>query len=264
MNAEVYDVHPRVGTIGVRRTPVKMRAEDPPVTRDTATPTDRPGRPARLHRDHVLRAAVALADEEGIGAVHMRGLAERLGVVPMALYKHVANKDELLDGMADVVIAEIEPPEPPAADWKPTVRRRVLAARRTMLRHPWARGVIESRTTRSPVVLAHLDSVAALFLAGGLSADLVHHAMHAIGSRVWGFTQDVFDAPDAPPPDPEAMAVLADRLPSLAVVAGAVRHDGDSTVGAGCDDQFEFEFALDLLLDGIERLHAAGWSSRRR
>lgn len=222
-------------------------------------------RPTRLNREWVLTEAVALADAEGIAAVSMRNLADRLGVVPMALYKHVANKDELLDAMIDVLIGAIEPRPAATEDWKPAVRRRVLAARRTMLGHPWARPVIESRTTKSVAVLEHLDSVAELFLAGGLSADLTHHAMHAIGSRVWGFTQDVFDTPDPDPgstrPDPETRRLLAQRLPSLALVADAVNHDHGSVVGAGCDDQFEFEFALDLLLDGIERLHARHWTS---
>lgn len=219
-------------------------------------------RPTRWNRDAVLRSAVALADRDGIEAVSMRNLADHLGVVPMALYKHVADKEALLDGMVDVVVGEIGPVEL-EEPWKDAVRARVLTARETLRVHPWARVVFESRTSRSPVVLGYLDSIAALFLRGGLSADLTHHVMHALGSRVWGFTQDLFDDPtgDAPPPDPERMAELVARMPALAAVAGAVRHE-DSAIGYGCDDQFEFEFALDLLLDGIERRHAAGWSSR--
>ncbi len=230
---------------------------------------------ARLSRDAVLHRAVAFADEHGIDALSMRSLADALGVVPMALYKHVLNKQALLDGMVDVVITEIGATQNGAAQigpaartastrWRAAVRARILAARATVQRHPWARRVIETRTARSPVVLQYLDSISALFLAGGLSADLTHHAMHAIGSRVWGFTQDVFDT-DAPsvPMDPAVVAELAARLPSLAAVAGAVRHDTASAVGYGCDDQFEFEFALDMLLGGIERHHRAGWTSTR-
>jgi AcrR family transcriptional regulator len=181
----------------------------------------------------------------------------------MALYKHVANKEALLDGMVDLVIGDIEPRPEVDGAWKAAVRHRILAARRTLLVHPWARPVIESRTARSLAVLDHLDSVAQLFLAGGLSADLTHHAMHAIGSRVWGFTQDVFDSPDpsAAVPDAAAIEQLTARFPALAAVAGAVGHDAESVVGAGCDDQFEFEFALDVLLDGIERLDAQRWTS---
>ena len=104
----------------------------------------------RLNRDRVLRTAVALADEAGIEAVSMRKLAEELGVVPMALYKHVASKEELLDGMVDIVVGEIDPPAV-GADWKGAVRQRILSARRSLQRHPWASGVIESRTNPSPV-----------------------------------------------------------------------------------------------------------------
>ncbi|MEH0829801.1 TetR/AcrR family transcriptional regulator, partial [Micromonospora sp. CPCC 205714] len=118
-----------------------------------------------LTRDRVLRAAVALADQTGIESLSMRNLAQDLGVVPMALYKHVANKDELLDGMIDIVVGEIDPPV--AGDWKQAIRRRVLSARRVLLRHPWASLAIESRTTATPAVLAYLDSTVGALRAGG-------------------------------------------------------------------------------------------------
>ncbi|SBT67775.1 transcriptional regulator, TetR family [Micromonospora sediminicola] len=221
-----------------------------------------------LSRDRILRAAVALADGAGIESLSMRNLAQDLGVVPMALYKHVANKDELLDGMIDVVVGEIAPPEPDT-DWKPALRRRVLAARQVMRRHPWAPLAIEARNMATVAVLAYLDSVVGTLRAGGLSVDLTHHVMHAMGSRVLGFSQELFDdarragrsgAVESGPPaalPPEAAA----RFPHLAAVAAAASHDDDSVVGSGCDDQFEFEFALDLLLDGVERLHRRGWTS---
>src|SRR5947209_18603646 len=101
-------------------------------------------RRAVLNRERVLRAAVTLADEAGIDAVSMRNLAQELGVVPMALYKHVANKDELIDGMVDVVVGEIDPPVP-GGDWESGVRPRILSARRPPLRPPWACRVIASR-----------------------------------------------------------------------------------------------------------------------
>lgn len=108
----------------------------------------------------------------------------------------------------------------------------------------------------------------ALFRAGGLSADLTHHVMHAMGSRLLGFSQELFDAspgPGADPaPDPAALRALADAYPHLAEIAGAAAHDDGSVVGAGCDDRFEFEFALDLLLDGFEQLHHRGWTSADR
>jgi AcrR family transcriptional regulator len=210
---------------------------------------------APLSRQRVLQAAVAVADDGGVEALSMRKLAQELGVVPMALYKHVANKDELLDGMVDVVVLEIDPP-PSGTDWKTAIRRRVLSARSAMLRHPWASRVIESRTNPTPTVLAYMDSMIGMFRAGGFSVDLTHHAMHAMGSRLLGFTQELFD--DSVDLDPEATAVmvqqLAGRYPSITELVMAITHDEASVVGQGCDDQFEFEFALDLLLDGLERL----------
>ena len=218
-----------------------------------------------LNRDRVLRAAVALADEAGLDALSMRTLAQRLGVAPMALYKHVANKEELLDGMVDVIVGEIEPPGP-GAGWKDGVRERVLSARRSLQRHAWASAVIESRAHASLVVLGHMDAVMGLFRAGGFSVDLTHHVMHALGTRMWGFTQEVFPTPAAPGDPQEQAAVLAQfatRFPHIVemVTAGAAAHADGSAVGGGCDDQFEFEFALDVLLDGFERLHERGWTS---
>jgi AcrR family transcriptional regulator len=198
----------------------------------------------------VLQAAVALADDGGVEALSMRRLAQDLGVVPMALYKHVANKDELLDGVVDVVVAQIEPPAS-GTHWKPAVRQRVLSARQVLLRHPWAARVIESRRAPTPAVLAYLDSMIGLFRGGGLSIDLTHHVMHTMGSRILGFSQELFDDDSGgEPPPPE----LLQAFPHVAEMAMAAAHT-DDVVGSGCDDQFEFEFALDLLLDGIERLH---------
>ena len=207
-----------------------------------------------LSRERVLGAAVALADEGGVESLSMRRLARVLGVVPMALYKHVANKDELLDGMVDLVVGEIDPPAGGTA-WKPAVRQRVLSARRALLRHPWASRVLESRTNPTPAVLAYMDSMMGLFRAGGFSVDLTHHAIHAMGSRLFGFTQELFDdtGDASAPPDPDALRALA-TFPHIIELVQAITHDQASVVGPGCDDQFEFEFALDLLLDGLERL----------
>lgn len=216
-----------------------------------------------LNRQRVLDAGVALADKIGIDAVSMRRLAQELDVVPMALYKHVANKEQLVDGMVELLISEIALPEP-GLSWRSGVRARVLSARRALGRHPWARQAIESRTAKTPAVLGYLDSVIGLFLAGGFSEDLTHHVMHAFGSRVWGLTQDVFEddpAHPAPEMDAETVAQLAALYPNVARMAFAAAHDRTSVIGQGCDDQFEFEFALDLLLDGFERLHADGWTS---
>ncbi|TXN30495.1 TetR family transcriptional regulator [Lacisediminihabitans profunda] len=228
-------------------------------------------RRVRLNRDRVLRAAVSLADEIGIEALSMRRLAQELDVVPMALYKHVQNKEELLDGMVEMIVGEIDPPVRDA-DWKSAVRQRVLSARRALQRHPWARQVVESRTTKTPAVLDYMDSFTGMFLAGGFSVDLTHHVMHAIGGRMWGFTQELFDDTASPQAEPSAevpaevraamLEQMAARYPNIVAIATSMDHDDDSVVSHGCDDQFEFEFALDLLLDGFERLRDQGWTSR--
>ena len=207
-----------------------------------------------LSRERVLRAAVALADRGGVESLSMRKLAHELDVVPMALYKHVVNKDELLDGMIDVVVAEIDPPMQ-GADWKTALRERILSARRSLLRHPWASRVMESRTEPTPTVLAYMDSMIGILLDGGFTIDQVHHAMHAMGSRMMGFTQELFnDTTDSTPEmEAETYGAMATAFPNIYRLYLTVSHDDASVVGPGCDDQFEFEFALDLLLDGLER-----------
>jgi AcrR family transcriptional regulator len=208
-----------------------------------------------LSRERILATAVALADREGADSLSMRRLAQELDVVPMALYKHLANKGEMLDGMLDVVVGEIDPARTDT-DWKTAVRDRILSARRALLRHPWASRVMESRTQPTPVVMAYMDSMIGMFIAGGFSIDLTHHAMHAMGSRMMGFSQELFnDQSDGEEPmPPEMIEAMAATFPSIYELYMAVSHDDASTVGPGCDDQFEFEFSLDLMLDGIERL----------
>ena len=208
-----------------------------------------------LTKDRVLRTAVALADQGGVEALSMRKLAQALDVVPMALYRHVANKDELLNGLVDVVVGEIDPPLD-VADWKTAMRERILSARRALHRHPWASKVMESRTTPTPVVLGYMNSMIGLLRTGGFSLDLTHHVLHAMGSRTFGFTQELFNDPADVDPEAEAQMweAVAGTYPYIYEIFTTISHDDRSVVGAGCDDQFEFEFALDLMLDGIERL----------
>jgi len=208
-----------------------------------------------LTKERILRAAVALADEDGVDSLSMRRIAQELGVVPMALYKHVASKDEMLDGMVDVVVGEIDAPLEDA-DWRTTIRERVLSARRALLRHPWASRLIESRTAPTPTVIGYMDSMIGILLRGGFSIDLTHHAMHAMGSRLLGFSQELFDDTPDDPPEIQAIArqQMAEAYPNISEMVAAIRHDDETVVGLGCDDQFEFEFALDLMLDGLERL----------
>jgi AcrR family transcriptional regulator len=213
--------------------------------------------PARgpLTKERILGTAVALADEGGVDSISMRKVAQELGVVPMALYKHVANKDEMLDGMVDVVVGEIDPPLADA-DWKTAIRERVVSARRALLRHPWASKVIESRTNPTPTVIGYMDAMIGILRNGGFSIDLTHHAMHAMGSRMLGFSQELFDDSPEDPPAVQAIQAqwMAETYPNITEMVAAISHDDASVVGMGCDDQFEFEFALDLMLEGLERL----------
>jgi AcrR family transcriptional regulator len=211
-----------------------------------------------LTKGRILRASVALADEVGVESLSMRRLAQELGVVPMALYKHVANKDELFDGMIDVVVGEIDPPIE-GADWKTTMRERILSARRALLRHPWASSVLESRGEPTPTVIGYTDSMMGVFLDGGFSVDLMHHAMHVMGSRILGFSQELFDDTASMPADEaaEIWTQMAEYYPNIAkLIPVAMGTHEEPVVGGGCDDQFEFEFALDLVLEGLERLRS--------
>lgn len=216
-----------------------------------------------LSKERVLGAAVSLADQGGIESLTMRNLAHELGVEAMSLYYHVANKEAVLDGVVEVILSEIEQsvttidgPSAPG-DWKRAMRMRILAAREVLLRHPWAPAVIEGRTTMSPATVRYFDAVLGLFREGGFSYDLAHHALHALGSRALGFTQELFDPNDTQGGEEDSMAMLeqmADQVPHIVGMMMEVAHDDpDSTLG-WCDDQTEFEFGLDLILNGLEGL----------
>lgn len=225
-----------------------------------AEPGSQPRLP--LSRERVLQAAIKIADSSGIESLTMRRLAEELGAEAMSLYYYLANKNDLLDGIADAVVAEINDvagtiDAPSAgANWKTAVRRRILSAREVLLRHPWAPRVFETRTSTSQAVLLYYDGLLGLMRDGGFSYDLIHHALHALGSRALGFSQELFD-PSAGTSDEETAAALegmADKIPHLVAMFMEVAHDDpDSTLG-WCDDQTEFEFGLDLILDGLDKM----------
>jgi AcrR family transcriptional regulator len=227
------------------------------VTREAATTERR----APLTRDRVLRTAIELADRDGIEALSMRRLGQELGVDAMALYRHIQNKDDLLDGIVEMIVGQIERAGP-NAEWKTALREQAMAARRVMLRHPWARRVLEERATGGPTFLAYIESVLATLLDGGFSIDVAHHALHVLGSRIFGFNQDVFEDSAEPDPSPEAAAMLVRALaayPRITELAGSVSHDG---VLGKCDDDFEFTFGLDLILDGLERHRTTAGTAR--
>ena len=228
--------------------PVASRAEPGPVPR---TP---------LSRERVLRAAIRIADESGIESLTMRRVAEDLGAEAMSLYYHVASKEDLLDGIADAVVAEINDAVgglgvPSAgAQWKAAARQRILAARQVLLRHPWAPRVFETRTSTSLAVLHYYDGLVRLMRDGGFSWDLIHHATHALGSRALGFSQELFD-PGTGSTDDQAAALegLASQIPHLVGMLMEVAHDDPESTLGWCDDQTEFEFGLDVILDGLDR-----------
>jgi AcrR family transcriptional regulator len=214
-----------------------------------------------LSRERVLRAAIKIADESGIESLTMRRLAEDLGAEAMSLYYHVANKESLLDGIADAVVAEIndvvdalDTPSAGAA-WKTAVRQRILSAREVLLRHRWAPRVLETRTSTGIATLLYIDGLLGLMRDGGFSYDQIHHALHALGSRALGFAQEMFE-PSAGTSDEAATAALAglaEQIPHIVGMVMEVAHDDpDSTLG-WCDDQTEFEFGLDIILDGLDR-----------
>jgi AcrR family transcriptional regulator len=220
-----------------------------------------------LSRRRVLRAAVRLVDRDGLEALTMRRLAQEVGVEAMSLYHHVANKEAVFDGVVEVILEEImaavekaEAPSP-EEDWQAALRTRILTAREVFLRHRWAPQVLETRTITSPVFIAYYDQIVAILRAGGFSFDLAHRALHVLGSRALGFTQELFQPDSGTTANAEAavmMEQMADRFPNLVgMLADAIHDDPDGTLGF-CDDQFEFEFALDLILEGLEQRRAAG------
>jgi AcrR family transcriptional regulator len=222
-----------------------------------------------LSRERALAAATALADAEGLKALTMRRLAADLGVEAMSLYYHLPGKEGLLDGLAETVIGEIDAAvarsaaaSGDAGDWRASLRRRFLAARQVMLRHPWAPGVLGSRRTIPFGVYAYYDAIVGTLLDGGFSPRVAHRALHAFGSLALGFAQEIFSpasaggATDVDAAEAELPA-MAEALPHLTAMMAAEAHDvTDPTLG-WCDSQVEFEFTIDLLLDGIARARPA-------
>jgi AcrR family transcriptional regulator len=214
-----------------------------------------------LSRERALAAAVTLADAEGLKALTMRRLAADLGVEAMSLYYHLPGKEGLLDGLVETVIGEIVDAVGagrPEADWRTSLRRRFLTARTVMLRHPWAPGLLGSRPAIPAGLFAYYEEIVATLVGGGISFRIAHRALHAFGSLALGFSQEVFSPATAggalEPELTEAnLAAMAEALPNLTAMMAAEAHAvTDPTLG-WCDSQVEFEFTIDLLLDGIGR-----------
>jgi AcrR family transcriptional regulator len=208
-----------------------------------------------LSRERVLRAAVELADRGGVEALSMRKLGQELGVDAMALYRHVRGKDDLLDGVVEQVVGEIQRPIV-ADDWKAGLRGQAMAARAVMLRHPWARRVLEERGTSGPAALAHIEAVLATLLGAGFSIETAHHALHVLDSRIFGFNQALVEDSTPAQPSPAVAAATIRALagyPSITELAQSVSHEG---VLGRCPDSGECAFGHHLSRAGLDRLHA--------
>jgi AcrR family transcriptional regulator len=217
---------------------------------DADTPATRPA----LSRERVLAAALVLADEVGIGALSMRKLGEALGVEAMSLYRHVANKDAILDGIVDLLASEFEPPAA-GQDWKQAMRRRAISAHLALMRHPWATPLIVSRANVGPAMLRYVDATIGCLREAGFSWAMADHAWNAIDSYIHGYTLQKLNFPFEPEEYATAARAFlpmipADRFPylngmSMQVIDG--HHDGLHRI----------EFGLDLILDGLETLRKA-------
>ncbi|MEV6388706.1 TetR/AcrR family transcriptional regulator C-terminal domain-containing protein [Nocardia xishanensis] len=210
-------------------------------------PADR----ARLTRERVLQAAVRLADEQGLGALSMRKLAQTVGVEAMSLYNHVANKDDLLDGIADLVVAEMAVPEI-GGDWRAALRTRAVSAHEVLRRHPWATGLIGSRVNVGPAMLRYIDATLGCLRSAGFTYQQADRAWNAMDAHIYGFTLRESTFPLEPAEYISAATYFLPRIPESThphmnaltrlVIDG--EHDGVA----------EFEFGLELILDGLERL----------
>ena len=215
-----------------------------------ATQTD--PRRAPLTRERVLAAAIDLADRDGIASLSMRKLAQDLGVEAMSLYHHVANKDAILDGLIDLVFGEIDLPVG-EADWKAAMRRRAISDREVLRRHPWATGLMESRSTPGPATLRHHDAVLGILRNAGFPLELAAHAYSLLDSYIYGFalqeTSLPFNTPEETAEVAQAMMAEfpADAYPHLTEIA--VEH----VLQPGYSYASEYLFGLDLILDGLER-----------
>jgi AcrR family transcriptional regulator len=222
-----------------------------------ALKTDISARPrAGLSKDRVLRAAIKLADKSGIESLSMRKLAQELAVEAMSLYNHVRNKDDILNGMVDVVFSEIDMPSA-AANWSMAMRQRAISARQALLRHPWAIGLMESRVQPGPATLRHHDAVLRSLRTAGFSVEMAAHAYSVLDSYIYGFTLNELTLPFESSDKVAEVAgnimreFAAGEYPYLAEMA--VEH----AMKPGYNYGDEFEFGLDLIIDGLERAYSA-------
>ena len=215
-----------------------------------------PGRAKRepkvsLSRERALTVAVALADRDGIAAVTMRKLANELGVEAMSLYHHVANKDEILDGMIDFVFAEIDVPRSDLS-WKVAMRERGASVRAALTRHPWSISIMESRTSPGPATLRHHDAVIGCCRAAGFSLPMTAHAFSMIDSYIYGFVMQEINLPFDSGDDLHDLAASMEPLLSAGTYPHFIEFVTNHALQPGYVYGDEFDFGLDLILDGLE------------
>jgi AcrR family transcriptional regulator len=205
-----------------------------------------------LTRERVLRAAVRLADKGGLEALSMRRLGQELRVEAMSLYKHVVNKDDILDGVVDAVFSEIGLP-PDGSDWRTAMRDRAISARQVLLRHPWAIGLLDSRRNAGPATIRHHDAVIGSLRKGGFSIDMAAHAFSLLDSYIYGFVLQETSLPFRTPE--ELTALAASILPEAPTTEFPYFTEmaTEYALRPGYSYAKEFEFGLDLILDGLER-----------
>ena len=205
----------------------------------------------RLSRERVLRAAVAHADADGLEALTMRTLAEILDVAPMALYRHVAGKDDLIDAMVDVVFSEIGVPAG-GGDWKTSMRRRAIAVRDALSRHPWAVGLMESRRTPGPANLRHHDAVIGRLRAAGFSVQMSAHAYSLLDSYIYGFALTKLNLPFEHSRQVGELAEAMLQPFPVNEYPNLVEFLAEHVMKPGYDYSDEFEYGLDVVLDGLD------------
>jgi AcrR family transcriptional regulator len=207
----------------------------------------------RLTRERVLRAAIAQADAGGLEALSMRTLAEVLGVAPMALYRHVANRDDLVDGMVDIVFSEIDLPSS-GQDWRAAMRQRAISVRDVLSHHRWAIGLMESRANPGPANLRHHDAVIGSLRAAGFDMAMVAHAYSLLDGYIYGFALTTMNLPFESGDDVAEMAqTMLEPFP-VNEYPDLTAFIGDHAMKPGYDFGDEFEYGLDVILDGLERL----------
>jgi AcrR family transcriptional regulator len=213
-----------------------------------------------LSRERVLRAAIRLADESGVEALTMRKLAKELGVEAMSLYNHVANKSDILDGIVEIVFSEIELPAN-GVDWRTAMRQRAISTREALSRHRWAVGLMESRMTPGPANVRLHDSVLGCLRRAGFAVEMAVHAYSVQDSYIYGFAlqENGFALQrNALPAAEESLAkVMLRQRPSAEEYPYIAEIVGGYVTGSGYEFSDEFEFGLDLILDGLEALRGS-------